>query len=140
MTSHIVVQLSEDPSDSSVPSASFTNELITALVAREDVAVTILGDSRTIASRADGAEAEVVDLATANLPAITASADAVVQSHPFQPRPLHLPTVTVVHDMSAYTTPWAWGTDRAASVRSLHKNLIRADAVVTPYPALVDQL
>lgn len=57
-------------------------------------------------------------------------AERVVQTNPFQRRPDDVPSVVMVGDLSVVDHRWAFDDERRLLVRTLHKNLLRADRVV----------
>jgi glycosyltransferase involved in cell wall biosynthesis len=122
--------------------ARYATNLVRALADRGEDHVTLLGAAEVIGTYADLGEVRLVDEAGIQIErsCLSRGNDLLIQVHPFQRRLVDLPTVVVVHDLNVYDAAWSYGNTRHRSVRSLHKNLIRADAVVSHFPHVIKRV
>jgi glycosyltransferase involved in cell wall biosynthesis len=133
---NVVVYLGSTARGRALGVAHYATNLVKALAARSDTHVTLLGEADVISAFDDLHAVKLVDEASIAVErsSLIRGNDLLIQIHQFQRRLLDLPTVLVVHDVHAYDVGWKYAGLRRKTVWSLHKNLIRADAVVSHFP------
>lgn len=113
-------------------------ELVGTLVDNSEVGVTAVGDAASLALL-ERTGAVLIDELVADCDALGAH-DAALQVHADQRRLVEIPTAVLVHELTVHDAPWAFETDLQRMTRALHKNLLRADVVLTTTEYLAGRL
>ena len=138
----VVVYLGDTVRGKTLGVAHYATNLVHSLANRHGTEVTLLGGAKVVGAYHDLPEVRLIDEASIESvrSQISRDHDLLLLVHQFQPRPVDLPTVVVVHDLHVYDVGWKYAKGRSRLVRSLHKNVIRANAVVSHFPNTITRL